>query len=372
MRPGAVRDRLVAFLGDWLGRLEATVARRQAEGAIDAAEDPAQLAFEIEAALFLANAQYVVSTAPSRSSARGARSLDASPAWPRRARRAPEARATVLRRPRAGFPSRTRPRRGSGRRRDVIGRPHAPKRCGARRTRERAGVALGLGQHGARRDAAHPDRRCPRLREHLGQVHQPRLRDRVRRERRPCLQRGHVGDEHDHAARSQASRRARPAPRRSLHAGSSRLPRRRAPAHVLRARCAEAPCCRVDEHVEPAERLRRLRDRPPIAGDRVHVAGERDETRPSARIAAAVSSPRLRPLREVTATSAPCSARPSAMARPSLRPPPITSARDPSTRGMAGMLPGSAAVNAAMLAGPVRDDVAQPDLHGASAARCPP
>jgi hypothetical protein len=31
------------------------------QGAIDADEDPAQLAFEIEAALFLANAQYVVS-----------------------------------------------------------------------------------------------------------------------------------------------------------------------------------------------------------------------------------------------------------------------------------------------------------------------
>jgi AcrR family transcriptional regulator len=64
MRPGAVRDRLVLFLGDWLGRLERTVRDAQAEGALDPAEDPAQLAFEIEAALFLANAQFVVVHAP--------------------------------------------------------------------------------------------------------------------------------------------------------------------------------------------------------------------------------------------------------------------------------------------------------------------
>ena len=64
MQPGPVRDRLVAFLGDWLGRLEAAVRDAQAEGAIDAAEDAGQLAFEIEAALLLANAQYVVVRAP--------------------------------------------------------------------------------------------------------------------------------------------------------------------------------------------------------------------------------------------------------------------------------------------------------------------
>jgi AcrR family transcriptional regulator len=60
MRPGAVRDRLVRFLGDWLGLLETTVRDAQAAGEIDAAEDAGQLAFEVEAALFLANAQYVV------------------------------------------------------------------------------------------------------------------------------------------------------------------------------------------------------------------------------------------------------------------------------------------------------------------------
>ena len=63
-QPGPVRDRLVAFLGDWLGRIETAVHDAQVEGAIDPAEDAAQLTFEIEAALFLANAQYVVARTP--------------------------------------------------------------------------------------------------------------------------------------------------------------------------------------------------------------------------------------------------------------------------------------------------------------------
>src|SRR4029079_5404389 len=48
MQPGAVRDRLAAFMEDWLGRLEATVRDAQQEGDIDRREDPAQLAFELE------------------------------------------------------------------------------------------------------------------------------------------------------------------------------------------------------------------------------------------------------------------------------------------------------------------------------------
>ena len=64
MRPGAVRDRLVRFLGDWLGELETAVRDAQAERALNDAEDAAQLAFEIEAALLLANAQYVVARTP--------------------------------------------------------------------------------------------------------------------------------------------------------------------------------------------------------------------------------------------------------------------------------------------------------------------
>ena len=63
-RPGAVRDRLVAFLGDWLNRLQAAIADAQADGTLDPTEDPAQLTFEIESALFLANTQYVVMRTP--------------------------------------------------------------------------------------------------------------------------------------------------------------------------------------------------------------------------------------------------------------------------------------------------------------------
>jgi len=64
MQPGAVRDRLVSFLADWLNQLETAARDAQADGAIDPAEDPAQIAFEIEAALLLANAQYVVTRTP--------------------------------------------------------------------------------------------------------------------------------------------------------------------------------------------------------------------------------------------------------------------------------------------------------------------
>jgi AcrR family transcriptional regulator len=64
MQPGRVRDRLVAFLGDWLGRLEGAVREAQDEGAIDPDEDPGQLAFELEAALLLANFQFVVARTP--------------------------------------------------------------------------------------------------------------------------------------------------------------------------------------------------------------------------------------------------------------------------------------------------------------------
>jgi AcrR family transcriptional regulator len=60
MQPGPVRDRLVEFLNDWLGLLETAVRDAQTEGAIDPAQDAAQLVFEIEAALLLANAQYIV------------------------------------------------------------------------------------------------------------------------------------------------------------------------------------------------------------------------------------------------------------------------------------------------------------------------
>ncbi len=64
MAPGPLRDRLVAFLAGWLGQLEAAVRQAQAEGAIDPGEDAAQLAFEIDAFLLFANAQFVVARTP--------------------------------------------------------------------------------------------------------------------------------------------------------------------------------------------------------------------------------------------------------------------------------------------------------------------
>jgi AcrR family transcriptional regulator len=64
MQPGAVRDRLLAFLEGWLGRLEAAIRDGQREGAIDKAEDAGQLAFELEAALLLANTQFAVMQNP--------------------------------------------------------------------------------------------------------------------------------------------------------------------------------------------------------------------------------------------------------------------------------------------------------------------
>ncbi len=63
-QPGAVRDRLIEFLDDWLGRLEAACRDAQQEGAIDPTEDVGQLVFEIEAVLLLANAQFVVTRTP--------------------------------------------------------------------------------------------------------------------------------------------------------------------------------------------------------------------------------------------------------------------------------------------------------------------
>jgi AcrR family transcriptional regulator len=60
-RPGPVRDLAVQVTDEWLGLLETAVRDAQAEGAIDPSEDAAQLAFELDAYLLLANAQFVAS-----------------------------------------------------------------------------------------------------------------------------------------------------------------------------------------------------------------------------------------------------------------------------------------------------------------------
>jgi AcrR family transcriptional regulator len=59
--PGAVRDLAVQLTDDWLRQLAQAVRDAQTEGAIDPSEDAEQLAFEIDAYLLLANAQFVVS-----------------------------------------------------------------------------------------------------------------------------------------------------------------------------------------------------------------------------------------------------------------------------------------------------------------------
>jgi AcrR family transcriptional regulator len=75
MQPGAVRDRLIAFLQDWLARLEAAIRDAQREGDIDKSEDPAQLAFELESSLFLANTQFAA-VQDSEPIERGRRAID--------------------------------------------------------------------------------------------------------------------------------------------------------------------------------------------------------------------------------------------------------------------------------------------------------
>jgi AcrR family transcriptional regulator len=58
MRPGPVRDGAVEVLDEFSRQLETAVRDAQGEGAIDPSEDPEQLAFELGAYLFLANAQF--------------------------------------------------------------------------------------------------------------------------------------------------------------------------------------------------------------------------------------------------------------------------------------------------------------------------
>jgi AcrR family transcriptional regulator len=62
--PGPVRDLALGVVAEWSGLLAAAVADAQAEGTIDAQEDPAQVAFEVNACLLLANAQFVAGGSP--------------------------------------------------------------------------------------------------------------------------------------------------------------------------------------------------------------------------------------------------------------------------------------------------------------------
>jgi AcrR family transcriptional regulator len=61
---GRVRDAVARFMVDWMERLETLVRAAQAEGTLSRDEDPAQLAFEIESYLLLANNTFVLSGDP--------------------------------------------------------------------------------------------------------------------------------------------------------------------------------------------------------------------------------------------------------------------------------------------------------------------
>jgi AcrR family transcriptional regulator len=58
-RPGPVRDRALQAVARWAGLLQAEVAEAQAKGELDPSLDAGQLAFELNAFLLLANAQFI-------------------------------------------------------------------------------------------------------------------------------------------------------------------------------------------------------------------------------------------------------------------------------------------------------------------------
>ncbi|MFN2469192.1 MAG: TetR/AcrR family transcriptional regulator [Gaiellaceae bacterium] len=56
--PGLVKERLAEFQRAWLEKLEELLREGQEQGELDAAEDPAQLAFEVHALLGMANTAF--------------------------------------------------------------------------------------------------------------------------------------------------------------------------------------------------------------------------------------------------------------------------------------------------------------------------
>jgi AcrR family transcriptional regulator len=62
--PGPVKEEVASFLRGWLGTLEDLAARAQQEAVLNSAEDPAQLAFELDAFLLMANAAFLLYNDP--------------------------------------------------------------------------------------------------------------------------------------------------------------------------------------------------------------------------------------------------------------------------------------------------------------------
>jgi AcrR family transcriptional regulator len=63
-RPGPVRDHALAIVGAWMASLQTEVAAAQQAGELDDSVEAAQLAFELNAFLLLANAQFVAGGGP--------------------------------------------------------------------------------------------------------------------------------------------------------------------------------------------------------------------------------------------------------------------------------------------------------------------
>ena len=62
--PGPVRDAALATVASWFAELEAAVGDAQRDGTLDTREAPDQIAFELDAFLLLANAQFVATGDP--------------------------------------------------------------------------------------------------------------------------------------------------------------------------------------------------------------------------------------------------------------------------------------------------------------------
>ena len=62
--PGPVRDAAMATVASWFAELETSVKDAQQEGTLDTRETPDQIAFELDAYLLLANAQFVATADP--------------------------------------------------------------------------------------------------------------------------------------------------------------------------------------------------------------------------------------------------------------------------------------------------------------------
>ena len=62
--PGPVRDSAMRITDEWFRQVEGAVREAQAAGEIDPAEDPGQLAFEIDSYLLMANAIFVATQSP--------------------------------------------------------------------------------------------------------------------------------------------------------------------------------------------------------------------------------------------------------------------------------------------------------------------